>query len=378
MKRECHSTTICLVIGILGLTLYGGEANADDWPRFQGLQGNCTSHETGLMKEWPADEPEVLWTTKVGAGFGGVVVEKGRVYILDREKGVRDILRCIDLNTGKDLWEFSYDAPGKISYPGSRSHPTLDDENIYIAGPVGDLHCISKVSHKPLWPVNILEAFGARVPRWAVSQAPALYKNLVIVAPVSKETGVAAYSREAGTLLWKSAPLEGKISYASPIVTTIDGVDQVLIVTTDGVTGLDANNGEILWYNGDWKCRIPIASAAPLGDGLVFVSGGYGAGAIMLRVSKMPAGFQAETLFKNRECKGQIHQPIVYKDHIYINANDKGMREGLMCMDLEGNVKWKTGKSPGFDWGGMLLADGILYVVRCKYGSRITLSMAVT
>ena len=113
-------------------------------------------------------------------------------------------------------------------------------------------------------------------------------------------------------------------------------------------------------------------------DGLVFVSGGYGAGAIMLRVSKMPAGFQAETLFKNRECKGQIHQPIVYKDHIYINANDKGMREGLMCMDLEGNVKWKTGKSPGFDWGGMLLADGILYVVRCKYGSRITLSMAVT
>jgi len=228
---------------------------------------------------------------------------------------------------------------------------------------MGDLHCVNKVSHQPLWHVDMLKTFGSRLPRWAISQAPALYKNSVIVAPVSKEAGVAAYSREAGALLWKSPPLEGKISYASPVVATIDDVDQVLIVATDGVTGLDANNGKILWYNGDWKCRIPIASAAPLGEGLVFVSGGYGAGAIMLRVSQIPASFQAKTLFKNRECKGQIHQPIVYKGHIYINANDKGMREGLMCMDLEGNVKWKTGKLPGFDWGGMLLADGILYVV---------------
>jgi len=46
-----------------------------------------------------------------------------------------------------------------------------------------------------------------------------------------------------------------------------------------------------------------------------------------------------------------------------INGNDKGYRNGLMCMDLDGNVKWKTKKSPGFEWGGLLLADGMLYVV---------------
>ena len=363
MSERHHSIAYCLEICIFGLALCHGWANADDWPRFQGPNGNCTSDETGLMKKWPADGPKVLWTTKVGAGFGGVVVENGKVYILDRETSNKDILRCIDLGTGEDLWTFSYDAPGRISYPGSRSHPTLDKDNVYIAGPMGDLHCISKETHKPVWHINMLEKFEARLPRWAMSQAPALYKNTVIVAPVGRSAGVVALDRKSGQTVWKSQSLEGQTSYASPIVTTIGGVDQVMVITTTGITGVDASNGKILWYNGDWQCRIPIASPVHLGDGRVFTSGGYGSGSIMLRVSKTAGGFETKTIFKNADCKGQIHQPILYKGHLYVNANDKGKREGLMCMDLDGNTKWKTFRTPGFDWGGMLLADNMLYVV---------------
>lgn len=360
MGRKYHiSSLIVLTLAIFTATT----ANAGDWPGFRGPNGDCTSDETGLMKQWPADGPEVLWTTEVGPGFGGVAAEDGKVYILDRIKGESDVLRCLDLNTGKDMWNFTYHAPGRVSYPGSRSHPTLSDKYIYIAGPMGHLHCVSKAAHQPVWSTNFLESFSARVPHWAVSQAPALYGDSVIVAPVAKDAGVVAYDRNTGDLLWKSPALEGKISYASPIVTNLAGINQAIIITTDGITGVDANNGEILWYNGDWQCRIPIASAAPLGDGRVFASGGYGAGSIMLRVAKDAGDFQAKTLWQSAECKGQIHQPIFYEEHIYINANDKGKREGLMCLDLDGNVKWQTGRSPGFDWGGMLLAEGMLYVV---------------
>lgn len=364
MRERLFKAKACWGIGIFGLAvLFCAMAKADDWPGFQGPNGDCTSDETGLMKKWPKEGPRILWTTEVGAGFGGVAVENGKVYILDRETSKKDILRCIDLQTGQDIWTSSYDAPGRISYPGSRSHPTLDEENIYIAGPMGDLHCVSKTTHQPVWHINMLDKFDAQVPNWAISQAPALYKDTVIVAPIGSLAGVVALERKTGQTVWKSQPLHGRASYASPIITTIDAVDQVLIITTEGVTGVDAGNGKILWYNGDWQCRIPIASATPLGDGLVFTSGGYGSGSIMIRVSKTAGGFDARTLFKNGDCKGQIHQPILHEGHLYINANDKGKREGLMCMDLKGNTKWKTGRSPGFDWGGMLMADGMLYVV---------------
>ena len=83
----------------------------------------------------------------------------------------------------------------------------------------------------------------------------------------------------------------------------------------------------------------------------------------MFRVQRQGESFQVETLFKTDECKGQIQPPVLYEGHLYLNGNDKAKQVGFMCMDVDGNVKWKTGTSPGFDWGGSLLADGKLYVV---------------
>jgi len=119
----------------------------------------------------------------------------------------------------------------------------------------------------------------------------------------------------------------------------------------------------MLWSNGDWNCRIPVASPIHFGGGKVFVSGGYGAGAGMFQVRRTGNRFEAKTLYITKECNGQIHQPLLYKGYLYMNGNDKGKKDGLMCMDLNGKVQWKTGRSPGFDWGGLLLADDRIYTV---------------
>ena len=110
-------------------------------------------------------------------------------------------------------------------------------------------------------------------------------------------------------------------------------------------------------------CEIPIASPLPIGDGRVFITGGYGAGAAMFKVEKKDGEFHCTTLYKTKECNCQIQQPLLYNGHLYLNGNDKSFRYGMICMDLDGNLKWKTGKSPGFDWGGLLLADDMIYAV---------------
>jgi outer membrane protein assembly factor BamB len=337
--------------------------NAEDWPWFLGLNRNATSNETGLMKSWPQSGPEIMWTTKLGIGFGGVAVHSGEVYILDRVKGKKDVLRCLSLANGQEQWRFAYDAPGRISYPGSRSHPAVDEKHIFILGPFGDFHCISKETHKPVWKKNIIKDFGGRTPHWAMSQSPAIYKDKVIVAPATRSVGMVAYDRKSGEILWKSQRFDGDLAYTSCMVSTIESVDQILYATTKQTVGVDANNGRILWRNNDWSCRIPTTSPMLIGKDRVLIVGGYGAGAAMFHIQKMNGRFTSTTLFKTPECNCQVHQPLLYEGDLYINGNDKTFRKGMMCMDLEGNVKWETGRNPGFEFGGLLLADGMIYIV---------------
>lgn len=336
---------------------------AADWPQFGGPNRDLTSPETGLMKTWPAQGPKALWSVSVGAGFGGVAIKDGEVYILDREATKADILRCLDLKTGREQWRFRYPAAGKVSFPGSRSHPTVGDKHVFIVSPFGELRCVSRSTHKPRWTRNILKEFGGKRPNWAYAQAPGLYRNLVVVAPASEKAGMVAYAQDSGKLVWKSKPFAGKIGYSSPMLVTIDGVDQFLTSTTSQIVGVDANSGKALWSSDDWECRIPCSSPAYLGDNIVFMSGGYEAGTIGLRVRKSGSRFVAETLFKTLETNCQIHQPIRIGDYLYLNGNDKSKKYGFQCLGLDGSVKWQTGTAPGFDWGGLLYADGMIYTV---------------
>ena len=105
-----------------------------DWPQYLGPNRDSTSPEMGLLRAWPEGGPELLWTVSVGKGYGGPVVKDGKVYLLDRDDEVGDNLRCLDLANGKELWNFAYEAPGSVMFPGSQSVPTLDGNHIYSCG----------------------------------------------------------------------------------------------------------------------------------------------------------------------------------------------------------------------------------------------------
>ena len=96
---------------------------AADWPGYLGPTRNSISTEKGLLRTWPKEGPKVLWTAAVGIGYGGPAVSAGKVYLLDRDDTVGDKLRCLDLATGKELWNFAYDAPGKFDHAGLAKHP---------------------------------------------------------------------------------------------------------------------------------------------------------------------------------------------------------------------------------------------------------------
>jgi len=358
------------VVAMVALSVTG--ASASDWPWAYGPRRDNSSDQKGLLRSWPQAGPEVLWSVPVNAGFGGPAISEGKVYLLDRDEKVGDKLRVFDLATGKELWSFAYDAPGGFMFAGSRTTPTVDSERVYISGPLGDLYCISTKTQKPVWHKNIWKDFGGgELPRWAVVQHPLVYGDLLIVAPQTPQTGVVAYDKLTGALKWQSPALSGNAGYVSPSVIKVAGEDHIVMVTAsvgrgrtakDGsVNGLDPKTGKVLWTYTNWQCPIPVPQPVDAGSGRVLVTGGYSAGSAMFKVEKKADGSYAATeLFKNPDFGSHTQPPILYNQHFYSHYTINERSDGLVAMDMEGQVRWKTDQQPPFVRGGSILADGLL------------------
>lgn len=360
---------VSLLLTPLLLLCLALESNAQDWPQYLGPNRDSKSAQKNLLRSWPADGPEVLWTDSIGIGYGGPVVQNGKIYFLDRNDETGDIMRCMDLNTGSELWRFAYAAPGSVMFPGSRSVPIVEGNHVYSCGPYGDLYCFDTESHKPVWNKNVWKDFGGEnVPIWAISQCPLIYGDLLIIASQAPEAGVVAYNKNSGDVVWKTPSL-GSVGYVSPAIVKIDGEDQVVMVTASSrrgdelgnIVGLNPLTGALLWKYENWKCRIPVASAVDAGNNKMLIVGGYELGATMLQIEKQAdATYKANELFVTEEFGDQTKPPVLIDGYFYAQYGTNSRRDGLVCMNMNGEIMWKTKKEPDFNKGSMIAADGLL------------------
>jgi outer membrane protein assembly factor BamB len=361
--RSCRKYILVVIFLVCVLNVF-----AQDWPQYLGPNRDSTSPQKDLLRTWPENGPELLWIVSVGIGFGGPIVKDGKVYLLDRDDEVGDNLRCLDLSNGEEIWNFAYDAPGSVSFPGSRSVPTLDGNYIYSCGPYGDLYCIDINAHSPVWNKNVWTDFGGGdIPRWAITQNPLAYGDLLILASQAPQAGVVAYEKLTGNVKWKTPSL-GPVGYVSPAIVKVDGQDHVVVITASErgggggkVVGIDPLTGGVLWEYTNWNCRIPVPSAVDVGEDRILITGGYRAGTAMIKVEKKANGSYGITeLYKTVEFGGHTKPPVLYNDHFYIHYSTNEKRDGMVCMNIDGEVKWKTGRSPLFNKGSMILADGLI------------------
>ena len=380
-----------------------------DWPCFLGANGDAVSEETGIARSWPEGGPPELWTVALGPGFSGAAVQGGGVFAHDRQKDGTETLLCLDLDSGATKWSCGYAGePGGGSYPGARCVPLVDGDHVFVAGTFGDLVCIDRTTHKVVWRKNYWSDFGGaeKLPRWALCQNPAVWEGLLVIAPQTESVGVVALDKETGALRWQTPALPGRFGYASPTVLSVAGEDQIVMASAGPprldlfrrrgrkakasggakaavrrlpppippgaqgvVMGLDPRTGKILWEYKGWQCMTPIPRVVSVGEDRLFLTGAYEAGSVMIRVTAGGGGYTVEELLKTQAFGTHIHPPILREGHLYGQCtNNTGRQDGLVCMDLAGNVKGKTGREPAFDKGGMILADGLLLAIDGKAG----------
>ena len=345
------------------------------WPGFRGPNRDGVSSEAvRLATTWGAGGPPALWKIELGEGYAGPAVQDGRVYVLDFDAAAQaDVVRCLSLADGKDIWRYSYPVKIKRNHGMSRTVPAVSGRHVVTIGPKCHVFCLDAQTGECRWMIDMVRTFGTKVPPWYAGQCPLIDRGRAILAPAGKALMVAV-DCDTGKLAWETPnPHAWEMTHSSVTPMEFKGRRMYVYCASRGVVGVSADDGAILWETPDWKISIAnIPSPVTLGDGRIFLSGGYEAGCMMLQLKETNGAFAVETLWRlpAREFGATQQTPILFEGFLY------GVRPDgqLACLSPEGKIVWSSGVGHRFGLGPFLVADGMLYVVNDE--GRLSLSRA--
>jgi outer membrane protein assembly factor BamB len=334
------------LVAVVGAVLLGAlNLRAEDWPQWLGPRRDGVWRETGILETLPRQGLKVRWRARVGLGYSGPVVAKGRVYVTDRQlKPEVERVLCFGEETGKPLWTHAYpcDYSG-ISYrSGPRASPTVHAGKVYTLGAKGHLFCLDAARGKVHWKKDLVKEYKAQIPRWGISAAPLIEGNVLIVcAGGQPEACVVAFHKDTGREVWKA--LKDRPAYSAPIAATIALKRQVIVWTADSVTSLNPANGKAYWRVPFDAGRSQLVVATPVlrGDRLLLVSFEKGSKLLKLDRAKPRAAVVWET---KRKPNSLMATPLLQGDHFYVGDN----YGELQCLEAAtGKRVWGSRKPTG-------------------------------
>jgi outer membrane protein assembly factor BamB len=334
------------------------------WTDFRGPNRDGHYAEKPILTNWPAGGLRKLWSQPIGGGYASFVIADGRAFTIEQRRD-HEAVTAYEVTTGRELWAHSYAAAFSESMGGDgpRATPTYHEGRVYSMGAQGEFCCLDAATGKLLWRKNVLDEAHATVLYFAMSTSPLIVDDTVVVLsgeplPSLKGTTnqtVLAYHKQSGERVWSA--LEDKLAYASPMLVTLAGQRQLLVVAAKRITGLKSENGGLLWEI-PWEAQYHNSIAQPVlvDTNRFVVSAGYGGGAMLVEISKNGSGFGARQAWKNLNLKNKFNSSVFWNGSVY------GLDEGILtCIDAAtGRRQWKEGR---YGYGQLLLASGHLVVL---------------
>jgi outer membrane protein assembly factor BamB len=357
-------TVVCCAIATLIPTAFPA-----DWPQFRGPARDNISKEIGLLRQWPAGGPKVLWTVPVAQGYAGAAIVAGRLYHHDYDEAKNEwMVNCRSMTDGKLIWSYREPRVIRPNHAITRTVPAVDGKYLFSMDPKLGLHCLDAKTGKQRWFKNLVAEYKTAIPPWYNGQNPLMEADRIIVGTGGSAILV-AFDKATGKEIWKT-PNPGKLqlSHASVMPAVLGGLKQYLWGTLNGPLGVSAKDGTLLWEY-PRKFNVTVAPSPIAVDGeRVFMTASYDAGSVMVRVRPKGAGFAVESIFdmKNNEWNSEVHTPIVYKGHLF--AVGKKKRGLFTCLGLDGKEVWTSEGKASFELGSFLLADGMFFVLEGKTG----------
>ena len=345
------------------------------WTRFRGADfDNIVKKSPPLKNSWSGNQPEILWSVELGEGHAGPAVYEGKVYVMDYDEAKReDALRCFSLEEGKELWRRSYKVSLKRNHGMSRTVPAVSSDYVLTVGPRCQVMCVKRETGDLLWGLDMVKQYQTEVPLWFTGQCPMIDNNKAILAPGGSAVMIAV-DCATGKVLWETPNPGGfKMSHSSIMQWTLNGKKMYVYSAVGGVLGVSAegaDEGKILWKSTAWNHAVVAPAPVCFPDGKIFLTAGYGAGSMVIKVTPSGGEYKVEVLkqyFPKDGMACEQQTPIVWDGVMFaIQPKDAGpLRNQLICVKPDDVTKviWTSGKEGRFGLGPYLIADQKMFLL---------------
>ena len=345
-----------------------GETGAD-WPGFRGPDRDGIIPGVRIETDWSRSPPVELWRRPIGPGISSFAV-RGDLLYTQEQRGDDEVVASYHVTTGEPVWRHRDADRFWDSHAGAgpRATPTLSNGRVYTFGATGILNALDAGDGAVVWSRNVASDTDVQVPFWGFASSPLVVDDVVIVAASS---ALVAYDLATGDPRWFGPGPVGGESYSSPHLLTIDGVEQVLLMSGAGATSVAPATGTVLWEH-PWP-GAPIVQPAQTADGDVLISTAGLSGALGLRriaVAHGHGGWTLEERWTSNRLKPYFNDFVVHDGHAF--GFDGSI---LACIDVEdGTRTWKGGR---YGHGQLvLLADQDLLLVLSEQGELVLVEAA--
>lgn len=347
----------CVIAGAVAVVMSGSAQGAVDWPQWRGQHRSGISHETGLLQQWPAGGPAVVWeAVELGAGYGSLAVSGPHVYV----QGLRNrqsVVHALDRASGAIVWTHALGRGATNDRgPGPRSTPTVDGDRLYVLSETGDLACLRTADGTVVWARNILEDFGGRNINWLLSESPLVDGTRVFVSPGGRGAGMVALDKMSGETIWRASGLHDAAGYASAVIADIQGVRTLMTFTAEAGVGVRASDGRLMWRHAAPANRTANITTPVVQGNRVFYTSAYGTGGLLLTLTASGGDLRAEETYFTRDMQNHHGGVVLVNGYLY------GFNNAILTA-LEfanGEVAWRH-RSVGK--GSVAYADNRLYIV---------------
>ncbi len=355
-----------------------GATRADDWPQWRGPNRDNVSLEKGLLHEWPAGGPPLLWTAiGLGEGIASVSIADGKIFTVGYQDQSEFVV-ALDDKTGQLSWATRI-GPAINENPFMRwlaqRSPTVDRERLYTMTADGMLVCLSTANGRELWRKNYATDFGAKKPIYGFCDYPLVDGDKLICTPGSAQAAVVALDKTNGNVLWKTAaPVsdETRGNYTAMVVAEVDGLRQYVTYLPNLLVGVAADDGRLLWTT-DKIARGVSNSLTPLVQGdRVFCTSNNGNEVVLLKLTRDGKNISFEELHRQPFRIDRFQDgTVLVGDHVY-SYDERGWP---VCLAWNtGVAAWKQERSLGAGKATVIYADDCLYFRRV--GGQMTLAKA--
>lgn len=329
-----NRVSVWISIVMVGLIL-AGTAGAQDWPQWRGADRDGKVTGFTVPQSWPQELTE-QWNVTVGTGDATPALVGDKLYVFARQ-GDNEVTLCLDAASGKELWRNEYEAVsvgGPASrHPGPRSSPAVASGKVVTLGVGGVLSCLDVASGDLVWRKD---PYPNAVPKFFTSSSPVVAGGMAIAQLGGPGNGaIIAYDLGTGDEKWRWAT-EGP-EYASPVLLTADGTEQVVTLTEKSIVGVGVTDGALLWQLPFVPERRAYNAATPIADGQTVIYTGAGRGTRAVKIEKQGDGYTATELWSNPDIAPQFNTPVL-KDGLLYGLSNSG---NLFCLNAQtGQVAW--------------------------------------